>query len=890
MPKSKIEISTFWGSLLAAALMTFAVPAWAQNDGESEEKKEQAAPAKKKFERVEVTGSLIRRSDFEGPSPIEVIDRKALDETAYNSVADYVRDLPISSFGSRRESAGSATNSGSSSINLRGLGSSNTLVLLNGSRLPADGVTGAVNMNLIPEIIIDGVDILKDGASATYGSDAIGGVVAIKSRKNFTGMEASYQGTVTEETGGARNTVGFLYGKQLGKRGPFTDVSVTLAAQYRQNEKIFDRDREWSKADNLGVKGWSRTSPVPTYKDDSGNIRFLASQCAAQNGFVENDGPNSYCRYAFADRSTSIPELKQGSLYANAELEMGTRNRISVTALASRQVDEWEFAPSPGGFFLNPNLMIPGSLSGTINNGGPLPGTTPGNPVSFAYRTAALGDRLSSTSNDSYYVQTEYAHEFGETWEWKSSAAYSSNSQNGKSLNGYALTAPFLQAIADGSFNPFDQNDDGSGLEVARYQPFQKTSANSVVVDSRVNGELFSFGANGQNVLSAAFGTQYIHSEYSTTADASTLAGEVFGNAGSEGFGQRDVMAAYTEFGLNLGRMVEVQAAARFDRFSDFGEAFSPKLGVKFRPLDTLMFRASVGKAFKAPLLNDLYGSVGVGFPAFIDVRKCEQDKAAGVPNPSACREEQYPVESGGNPNLAEERATSYNVGFIFEPIKGLAIGSDYWAVEQTNIVGIDYEEMTRAEFNGTDLSVPNSTGVLVERENDGSIRKVTAPNLNLASRDQSGIDLNISYTFKTLIGRFRISDAYSQTFEVLQAGFVNVPKRDYLDDEGNPEWRNTASLTYSPNRKNAITLNYMSIAGTKNIARDGGRLPSYSELELAYTTQLPWWKGTTVTAGVRNLLGDTPPFDVNGGSQPFNETLYSQIQRYGYLNLRHSF
>jgi|GEM_PF-997259 len=886
MPTSKVF--NFGSALLAAALLITA-PALAQN-AEEKNKTEEVKASKKKFERVEVTGSLIRRSDFEGPSPVQVIDRQSLDESSYNSVADYVRDLPISSFGSARESSGSATSSGTSTINLRGLGSSNTLVLLNGSRLPADGTTGAVNMNTIPEIIIDGVDILKDGASATYGSDAIGGVVAIKSRKNFTGLEGSFQSVVTEESGGARNTVGLLYGKQFGKLGPFTGGSVTLATQYRQNEKIFDRDRSWSQADAQGIKGWSSTSPVPTYKDSAGDIRFLPAQCAAQNGFVEDDGDNSYCRYAFADRSASLPEIKQGSMYLNAELEMGTRDRISLTALASRAVDEWEFAPSPGGFFLNPNLMIPGSLAGTINNGGPLPGTTGSDPVSFAYRTAALGDRLTSTSNDSYYIQAEYAHEFGDTWEWKSSAAYSSNSQNGKSLNGYALTAPFLQSIADGNFNPFDQNDDGSGLEAARYSPFQKTSASSVVVDSRVNGELFSFGANGQNVLSAAFGTQYIHSEYSTTADQNTLEGLVFGNAGSEGFGQRDVMAAYTELGLNLGRMVEIQAAARFDRFSDFGEAFSPKLGVKFKPLKSLMFRASVGKAFKAPLLDNLYGSVGIGFPAFIDHVKCEADKAAGRTDSPACRNEQYPVESGGNPDLQEERATSYNVGFIFEPIKGLAIGSDYWAIEQTNLVGLDLEEMTKAELAGVDLSVPNPTGVLVEREADDTIKKVTAPNLNLSSRTQSGLDFNISYNFKTRFGRIMLSDAHSQTFEVLQAGFIGVPKRDYLDDYGTPKWRNTASLTYSPNRSNAITLSYMSLAGYKNIARDGGRIPSYGELEVSYTTQLPWWKGTTLTAGIRNLEGKTPPIDENGGSNPFLPGLYSQLQRHGYLNLRHSF
>jgi iron complex outermembrane receptor protein len=892
MPASKVNVFSYWKALFAAVLLVFTAPAFAQDaDDETKTEKEKdrednlSVKSGKKFERVEVTGSLIRRSDFEGPSPIEIIDRKALDETAYNSVADYVRDLPISSFGSTRESSGN-TAAGASTINLRGLGASNTLVLLNGARLPIDGNLGAVNMNLIPEIIIDGVEILKDGASATYGSDAIGGVVAIKSRKNFTGVEASLKQSITEESGGDRTDMGLIYGKQFGAIGPFTAGSVTAAAQYRFNSKIYSRDRSWSEPDDQGIAGWSAFGPVPNYINDAGNFNFIPEQCAAagDQSFVITDGPDSYCGFPFASRATSLPEIQQLSGYANVELEIGTRNRISTTALVSRQETEWIYAPAvatPADGF-----VIPAARAGTIYQGGPLPGTSGTADVPFTYRTLALGDRVTQTSNDSYYIQSEYVREFAETWEWKTSLAYSSNDKNAVSPQGYALAAPLGQAVADGLFNPFDPNDDGSALQAATYVPFQKTTSNSVVGDSRVNGEVMAFGANDQNVLGAAFGVQYIHSEFRDVVDGPTAAGQVFGSAGSNGAGQRDVMATYAELSFNIGRMWEFQAAARYDRFSDFGDAFSPKLGVKFRPFDSFMMRASYGKAFKAPLLTQLYASDSIGNPSFIDAVKCKIDEDNGVPDSSACRESQHRVESGGNPGLEEERSTSYGVGFIYEPFKGFAIGSDYWAVDQTNVVDIDYEEMTKAELAGIDLS---ASGVSVQRDGNGNIVNVIAPTLNLSSLEQSGLDINISYTFKTAIGRFRISDAHSQTFEVLQSGFPGVAKRDYLDDYRNPEWRNSAGLTYSPNRTNAISLNYNSLAGQKTVDRNS-RISSYGELEVTYTTTLPWWQGTTLTAGVRNITGETPPFDPNGGAQPFNANLYSQLNRYGYLNLRHAF
>jgi len=199
---------------------------------EEVQKKEEAS-----VERVQVTGSHIKRLDVEGASPLQTITRKDMEKTGYNSVSDVLRDTTANSFGSTREASGSNA-AGVAHVNLRGLGSSNTLVLLNGQRLPSDAVTGAVDLNLIPMAAVERIEVLKDGASATYGSDALGGVVNIITRKDFTGSEISLAQTTPEASGGKRQEISLVNGINKGR---FNMVNVV---QYRDNDLIYSRDRE----------------------------------------------------------------------------------------------------------------------------------------------------------------------------------------------------------------------------------------------------------------------------------------------------------------------------------------------------------------------------------------------------------------------------------------------------------------------------------------------------------------------------------------------------------------------------------------------------------------------------------------------------------------------
>ena len=882
------------------------------DEEENEESSNQAEQNNtKSYEKVQVTGSLIRRADFEGPSAIQIIDRKSIEESSYNSVADYVRDQPTSTFGATREASGS-TAAGVAGINLRGLGASNTLVLLNNMRLPRDANSGIVDMNLIPEIAIDNVTILKDGASATYGSDAIGGVVNLITRKNFTGTELSAKQTLTEDKGGNRTDIGVITGKQFGEFGPFQSGSVTAAVQYRYNERIWDRDRPWSRPSSVASGkniGWSTIGPVANYapyedtnadgeKDFSDSYNFFPAQCSpAERKIFEQSPPGTgrQCGYPFANQSDQLPKLQQVSAYLNTELVLDSRNTFDFTALATVKQIEWVYAPSPGQ--QSSGFIIPASTADTINpnTNGPLPGITPGTDVGFNYRTTEFGNRKTETESMSVNLMSSYKREFNETAQWNNSVAFSYNDKDSQGVSGYALATPFIAAVQSGAYNVFDPNRDPSVLGNVEHKPFQRTRSSTLIVDSNVNGELFT---RGQNVFAGAFGLQYFHEEYKDSADPESLPSlkpdgsirsDVFGSAASAGGGSRDVGAIYGELGYNYGPKYEVQLAARYDKYSDFGDSFIPKVGVKYRPTDTVMLRASASKAFKAPILPALYATKTEGNPSYIDFVACQN--AGNNPNAEECKSQQRRNVTQGNPGLEEEEATIYGVGVIYEPMQGLVFGVDYWAVDQENIVGTNIQEMTRAESQGriNPNDIPN---VSVNRDPNApnEIIFTEIPSLNIGKRFQDGVDFDFAYRFSTGFGNFSVNNTYSYIFNLKSIGFPGAAERNFIDNYGSPHWRNLFSVNYAPTSNHAFTVSLNSTAGQMNLA-EVGRIPSFNRVDLSYTGRIPWWEGGVFTAGINNVLNEIPPYDdIYGGPSPFNSSLYSQLNRHIYVSYRHMF
>ncbi len=834
---------------------------------------------KKKFEKVQVTGSRIKRTDFEGPTPVKIINRQDIENSPYNSVGDYFRDLTVSAFGAKRETSGVAT-AGSSNINIRGIGSTNTLVLLNNVRLQPNGISGAVDLNLIPQIAIESSSILKSGASAIYGSDALGGVINLHTRRDFTGAEASMQLVVPEEEGGERIDFSVIGGKQ------FKDGSITAAFQYRNNKFIMSKDREWSKAASDGNIGFSKIGPIPTYTNIDGNSRLRIADVAAckadpsQYFYVKDDGDgNEFCRYAYANKASNIPEIQQYSTYLNYNKKFNSRTNLDIVTMFSQQNTQWIYAPTPGGDLSVAKSAVQGWGAFTQEELNTMP-----DPVSFAYRIVPGGNRVNDLKSNAYNAMAKLEREFRETWVFNASVGYGVTYTKDSSPTGYFKKDALNAVFSSGKFNPYNPNHSIAELGDAPFAPYQKTKSVTYSTDLNVSGELMELPWN-RLPISMALGTQYNHFYYATEADPETTAKNIVGGAGINGGGNRDIGSVYLEVVAPLMKQLELQVAARFDWFSDYGTAFSPQAAIKYSILDNLIIRSSVAKGYKAPLMQELYAKGSSGFPFFIDQKACENTGRSE--SNRNCSPQQWFTVYEAPENLKAEEAITYNLGAVYEPIRGLSFVVDGWYADISNVIGADLELITQAELAGK-KALLSERGIIIERDEKGFIRSggkgLTVPTQNLSTRKQAGVDLEVAYAFSTKIGNFRVSDEHSQAFKYIQGLFKGLPTVDYLDDYGFPKWRNNISISYMPVRGHMIKLDHSIIAGQKTANRYN-RVKTYVEHNVTYFFKIR--KKGEFKIGIKNIFGNTPPYDKHTG---LNSSIYNDWGRYAFVNYRHSF
>ncbi len=809
-------------------------------------------PEAKKVEKVTVTGSHIKRIDVETASPIQTVTRQQLEKSGYNSVADVLRDTTANSFGSVREDSGSNT-AGNAYVDLRGLGSSSTLVLLNGQRLPSDAVSGSVDLNLIPTAAIERVDVLKDGASATYGSDALGGVVNIITRKDFVGSEISFAQNTPQQPGGKKQEISLVNGVNIGR------ANMVNVVQYRDNEKVYSRDRSWSNT------GLSTTGSPGSWRDVGGTWKADAN-CPAD--MITNQQGGTLCQFRYGDYSTELPALQQLSVMSETTIPIGSRVTTRVRLGGTQKKVQWSYAPSPDIF------VIPGAVA----DGMGLPGHTPGSDIQVRYRLTELGTRDSEVNTKAYNVLLGNTVDVGGGWEVDVSTAYNRIHTLDQGVNGYAITNDLVTAITNGQFNPLGTPGARGNIENTRYQPWEKQTSELTSVDIKAAGPIAEMPSGD---LGLAVGSSYTFQKYRDEFDERSVAGDVFGNAGSSGGGQRDTRAVFTELTAPLTSDLELQLAGRYDEYSDFGSSTNPKVGLVYRPTKSVLLRGSVGTGFKAPLMQDLYASTSEGYPTFIDHVSCEREKANNVPGTPACSPSQYLTTSSGNTGLKEERSLSYNFGAMYEPTRDFNISSDLFLTKMNNVVGIDMEDVTLAEQMGID---PAQHGVIVVRDAQGYIESIEAPLQNLSKREVFGIDVGSSVR----LGKFRLGTDHSHLFWYKQEGFPGTGQKNELGENGVPKWRNVTSLGFVPNERHDVTLSALTIAGQEKEVEGTGMLPNYTTFNLSYSYKMK--RFGTLSAGIYNLMGSTPPIDDSNPNIPLNITLYDQIGRQYYTGYKATF
>ena len=803
---------------------------------------------KEKIERVEVIGSRIKRIAKEGASAVKSVSKESMSNSANTSASDTLRDSTMATYGVSREQSGSNA-AATTTIGLRGLGDTRTLVLLNGHRLPKDPSAEAVDLNLIPQIAIERIEVLKDGASALYGSDALGGVINIVTKKNFTGSEASTKFSGAEKPGGSTYDISLLNGQQ------FEKSDLTLVLNYNHTDKIFGKDREATK------DGLSAIGATGAWKN-AGTHWTVQPGCPPDLTLPVTSGTGNRCYFRYNELASTRPSISQLSLLTdfNYRLDSGLKfyNR---NILVGKDID-WNFAPTPGSF---------ATPSGTASQ--PTARTV-------AYRFMEAGNRDNKDNERNLSTLFGLKGNFNSIWEYDISAGYSRIRREAKGESGYLNGTTLNTLIQNGTFDPLAAPGARGNLSSAVTKVFQISETNLSTVDFVATGELGEM--NGQ-AIGVATGASFVDERLMQKTDDLSAAGEVMGSAGSNDNGRRDITSAFIETSLPVLEKVEVSLAGRVDKYSDFGTTFNPKLSAKYSVNENQLVRGSVGTGFKAPTLSQLYGASSEGYITFIDRKLCSA-------NPAACTADQFLVKGGGNKDLKEEKAFTASLGTVIQPSSRASFSLDGWYTKVTNLVGIDFEELTQAELNGVD---PTKYGVTITRDNTGAIESISAPNLNLQEEEISGLDLNAEVVVmeSLLKHTLNLENDFSYIVYDKLEGFPGAGKRDVVGEWEKPKWRNVLALALK-NDKTSYRLTMRSIPGQnvqdRNINRKVSELNEY-DLSASYKLS----KNSELAAGIKNILNSAQPMDVGGGTGGANvvsNSLYDVNGRKFFLSYNQKF
>ncbi|MBT9492317.1 MAG: TonB-dependent receptor [Paucibacter sp.] len=855
----------------------------------------QALAQEAKLERVEVTGTSIKRLEGETALPVQTLKRSDIDKTGATTAAEIMRAISGNTAGltdgaSITDSTGGQR--GFNGANLRGIGVSSTLILLNGRRMAnfaSPGDNSGVDLNNIPAGAIERVEILKDGASAIYGTDAIGGVINFITRKDYRGADINVYASRTQE-GGAEKTaasVGGGFGDLSKDRfNVFGVIDVQKLGSLRSTEREFLQDRPL--ATTLPFYMSSRTFP--------GNIR-LASRAAPRKvqldalnaaGFTFNGKPftqrtinlsapacnppatvyakdnlSEACSFDYMQDTELYPESDKAAFLGRGVFQLNKDTQLFAEVLKSKTKTLYVASPNPIEITAVPTASINPFLPKALPFGG---------TVDVRQRVTEGGNRSNEVTSDAERIVAGVSGSLG-TWDYDLALNRAVNKTSDALKDGYFLYDKFVAGVRAGQINPFGKSPQ-VGQDLMSSIKVQDTARSSkgttTTVDAKFSGELMQLSGGA---LGAAFGAEFRREETEFTPSALLLTNNIQGDRSSRGdsppasSNSRNVAAVYGELNAPFTKELEVQLAARFDDYSGVGNTFNPKLGARWQPSKQVMLRGSAGTGFRAPSINELTRPTSFGSSsAFLTDPGCVSQGFA-----VADCTDQWRVERRSNDKLKPEKSKQFSFGLVLEPVREMSASIDYWMINKTDVISdlseqvilgnlAKYEKgyVKRDEF-GEFIDT-----ILLKKENQGELRT-------------AGIDVDFSYRLNAGdAGRFtaNVNGTYVLKYErQFGAGeaFENNAGR-FLSDQVIQKWRHRLSVDWDFGPVGLTLGNtYYSGYTDHNTAFN----PNTSELLPARDVQAYslWdlsgsWKinkEMKLRVGVQNLLDKQPPFSNQG-------------------------
>lgn len=849
--------STRLRDAIAFALLTGAAASGSAVAQNSSDKKETT------LDRIEVTGSRLKRAEVEGAAPVTVIDRVQIDASGETSVADFLRTTNFNSVGQFRPQSGSSAQAGAFA-DLRGLGGQRTLVLIDGHRAPkAPFAAGSgTDLNVIPMAAVERIEVLTDGASAVYGADAVGGVINIITRKDFDGAQ-------------------IMLGKSDPKWGPTDEGSLIFGANgergrviggfsHNRRAMIYTNSRPWGQELGVSTYGNNYRSFDPVTGAPLNATKALPGGCTNENFYMLANGR---CSYNFNKVAADEASSQNKAFFMNGEVQVNDNWSVYSNLSISNTTSFGRYAPTPGVVMIDPDAAQ---------------NPTPGAITYLYHRFAAAGNRDNSTDGSVYDVLVGARGAISDTIDFDGGVRY--NTYRFKELGrNYIVASLAEQAINSGQYNIYDPVSTPQDVlnsikaTISRDSLFTTKEAFANLTFN----DLFAMGGGSSSL---AVGAEFRKEQFEDVYDSLSSAGVVLGSAGASSGDNREVSAAYLEWLFPITSTFEANFAGRYEKYSDYGNNFAPKLSLRWHPIDSLTFRGSVGKGFVAPTLDVISQATAFSADSVYDAASCLDQGAGTVTqcknrvNGTDLQVDSYREKAEG---LGPEKSTQYQVGVVWDATSWLNATLDYWNIQiKDRIAYFGSQKLIDIEAGLDSTPMPGAPCAIIRdqalaNELGAPIKEIHNCYFNQGKVKTDGADLTIRTNFD--LGEWGSLNNMLQTS--YQRSYTVDGTANQVGDQGFPHVRSTLSNTW---KRGDWNLGYnVRYIGSNGNTGDNNYTKAYvtHDVQLSYAT--PW--NSKIMLGVNNLTNKLPQLVAYDG-RPFNFYLYDAYGRTPYIRYEQRF
>lgn len=731
------------------------------------------------IQKVTVTGSNIKRVSAEGSSPVTVITSREIKASGANTVAELLTTITSMGAGAAFDGTDGGFARGTSTASLRGLGASSTLVLLNGRRVtasayadPNQGRSTVYDLNTIPLSALDRVEILKDGASAVYGSDAVAGVINFITKKDYRGGEFSASASANDNGEFARQNVSGVFGfGDIAKDRYNAFFSFDLTQRGRTGIKDVKDIHLAQLADvnaRLNPFSSSLTDQPFFYRERTPGARNFANSFALRADVINrtNCDPSKQLVGDIAKHNLTATDTLVGRTFCNFDTDeyseaQGKGKDANLLSVFTFQVTptttafaDFMYSRSDRTYTGVPRAFRSTSPSTVFALNGPptqfqliLPVGHPDNP--FPTSRAAVGYRFVNTQgggtnlNEAFRLVAGLKGTVGK-WDWETALLWN-RSERTETENGM-MYKPTIEKIMTENRTLAQTAADPTAIRSLTNRGFAQVTQ----IDAKASTE---FGQLGGGAVGVVFGAEMRQEKIGLTPDAATARGDIIGLANSLADGRRNVRSAFVEMRAPFTKALEMDFAVRYDKYPTYKGSTTPKIGFKWTASDRVAFRGTYAEGFRAPAVVQVSPGGVQTFSTVTDSIRCPD----GVtPLPGADRVDcakGISSLSSANPNLKPETSKSITLGLLLSPTKDFDVVVDVYKIKQVAETALQSAQFVidhQDQFPGLVLRDTNIANQLVDANgnvipNSGPISAVNTTYLNQGSTEISGIDLELT-------------------------------------------------------------------------------------------------------------------------------------------------